>query len=103
MRAGRSPRIERRSLVSFANGLLDLDQAPNEDGTLVLVPHNPRWFSTVQLPYAFDTAAQCPLWQATLADLLPPTATAPKDARVAVLQEFMGLSLLPGELRYQKS
>ena len=51
----------RRTLIALANGLLDLD-ALFAGKAEVLLPHSPRWFSPVCLPYQFDADANCPRW-----------------------------------------
>lgn len=66
------------SLVSVANGLLNVE-------TRTLHPHDPSFFNTVAVPFAYDPAAESPRWQAFLDDLWPNDADS-----VAALQEFFG-------------
>ena len=92
--------IERPRLVPFRNGLVDLDEALASDGPPTLRPHDPRHFCEVTLPYDYDAETDCPLWHVTLGGILP--ATGPEDRRVDLLQELMGLTILPGDLSFQK-
>jgi P4 family phage/plasmid primase-like protien len=82
-----------RNLIALSNGLLDLD-ALFADKSDVLLPHTPRWFSPVCLPYPFDIDADCPRWQATLARILEADSE-----RIALLQEWFGLCLTPDTSR----
>ena len=92
--------IERPRLVAFRNGLIDLDEALAAGRPPALRPHDPRHFCGVALPFQYDPEAGCPLWSVTLGGILP--ATGPDDRRDAVLQEAMGLTILPGDLSFQK-
>ena len=90
-------------LVVFQNGIVDIDDGePYEDGWAPprLYEHDPRCFSTVALPYDYDPAATCPLWEQTLAEIFP--LECDDDNRIAVLQEFMGLTLFPNQMRHEK-
>ncbi|MFJ9018768.1 phage/plasmid primase, P4 family [Streptomyces sp. NPDC102259] len=51
-------------LVNLANGMLDLR-------TGELKPHDPAYLSTAQLPVAWDTEAQCPVYEAWLKEVCP--------------------------------
>jgi P4 family phage/plasmid primase-like protien len=84
---------QRRNLIALTNGLLDLDAlfAGKSD---VLLPHTPRWFSPVCLPYPFDADAACPRWQEFLEHNLQGDA-----GRIALLQEWFGLCLTPDTSR----
>ena len=75
---------------------------PYEDGWCPprIYEHDPRCFSTVALPYDYDPAATCPLWEQTLAEIFP--LECDDDNRIAVLQEFMGLTLFPNQMRHEK-
>lgn len=68
--------------------------------------HEPDWFSTHALPYAYDADAKCPRFKAFLAQIfnadpktLKPLAAG--DNRVRVAQEMIGYSLVTGN-RLQK-
>jgi P4 family phage/plasmid primase-like protien len=99
-----SPLVTRTPpLVVFQNGIVDIDDGmPYEDGWVPprLYPHDPRCFSTVSLPYAYDPAADCPLWEQTLGEIFP--LECDDDNRIPVLQEFMGLTLFPNQMRHEK-
>jgi len=71
-----------RNVIAFANGLMDLDNPS------VLIPHTPKWCSTVCLPFAYDPAATCPAWEKFLADVFEGD-----QVRVALVQEFFGYCL----------
>ncbi|MEI8373466.1 MAG: phage/plasmid primase, P4 family [Planctomycetota bacterium] len=89
-------------LVVFRNGIVDIDDGePYEDGWSPprLYEHDPRCFSTVILPYEYDPLAECPLWERTLDEIFPRETG---DNRIRVLQEFMGLTLFPNQMRHEK-
>ncbi len=78
-----------RSFLAMENGLLDIDAYLSGSGT-VLLPHTPRWFSPVLLPYAYDASANCPklekfLWRNLDGDL----------EKIRLLQQFAGYLLTP--------
>ena len=51
-------------VLNVGNGLLDIK-------TRVLRPHEPTFFSPVQLPVNFDPAATCPAWDKFVAETFP--------------------------------
>lgn len=69
-------------LVHFDNGILDLD-------SMSLSPHDPSWFSTNILPYAYTTGAGCQHWQQFLSSIFEGD-----DQRVQLLQEWFGYMLV---------
>jgi putative DNA primase/helicase len=83
-----------QNYVAMENGILDLDRLlenrPQDSIGDVLLPHSPRWFSTVRLPYAFDPQAKCPKWDAFLERNLELD-----PERIKLLQEWAGYLLLP--------
>lgn len=85
----------RDQCVSLSNGILDIDHlmAGRED---CLVPHNPLWFSSVCLPYAFDPEADCPTWKQMLEQNLEGDAE-----RIKLLQEWAGY-LITADTSQQK-
>ena len=89
---------QRRNFVALVNGVLDIDQVM-KGGTVeeCLQPHSPRWFSTVRLPYRFDSEAKCPKWEAFLEKNLELD-----PERIKLLQEWAGYCLLPdtGEQKF---
>lgn len=80
---------EPRQLISLENGLLDLS-ALMDGSDDVLLPHTPRWFSIVTLPYRFDIEAKCPTWL----DVLNHNLEGDQE-RIGLLQEWAGYMLLP--------
>ncbi len=93
--SGRTSASEQRRWISMQNGIVDLD-ALLADADDPLLPHTPNWFSTICLPYDYNTDADCPRWKAFLNHNLE------KDAeRIAVLQEWFGYMLIPST-DYQK-
>lgn len=82
---------DRRNYVAMLNGVLDLDKLmAGADDAECILPHSPKWFSTVRLPYAFDVNATCPRWLAFLQKNLEAD-----HQRIAQLQEWAGYCLLP--------
>lgn len=83
----------RRSYVSMGNGILDIDAVmAGKDERDCLIPHSPKWFSTVSLPYTFDSnaGAEPPRWLAYLDRVMEGD-----QERIAILQEWAGYLLLP--------
>ena len=76
------PFTSTKNVITFANGLMDLDD-PSD-----LIPHSPKWCSTVCLPFAYDPAATCPAWEKFLAEVFEGD-----QVRVALVQEFFGYCL----------
>jgi putative DNA primase/helicase len=69
-----------KDLVNCANGMLNVR-------TRSLAPHEPRYLSTVQVPWSYRPAAVCPLWLAWLEEMLPA-----QDVRDQ-MQEIFGYAL----------
>lgn len=59
-----SPVPGSRPLVNVRNGMLDLNTAQ-------LLPHDPRYLSSFQLPVHWDPRAACPTYDRWIADVLP--------------------------------
>ena len=99
-----SPLVTRTPpLVVFQNGMVDIsEREEDEEGWRMpwLYDHDPRCFSTIMLPYEYDPGAVCPLWEQTLTEILP--FEHDEDNRDTVLQEFMGLTLFPNQMRHEK-
>lgn len=94
-----------RKMVVLQNGMIDLEAVASGDKPQRL-PHDPRWFGTSLLPFAFDPAAKCPTFHAFLRRVLerdPETAKplVKGDRRLRVLQEWFGYTLLC-DARFQK-
>jgi P4 family phage/plasmid primase-like protien len=83
------PSKERRTYISMANGILDIDEVL-ADGDDYLLPNSPKWFSLVSLPYNFDPDATCPKWL----DFLNYNLEGDQE-RIRVLQEWAGYLLTP--------
>lgn len=79
--------------ISFNNGLL-LFGRRNEKP--VLLPHTPKYFTTVKLPYDFDPDAKYLEWEDFLLDVMDGDVE-----RVTLLQQWAGY-LLINNLRQQK-
>jgi P4 family phage/plasmid primase-like protien len=78
-----------RNYLALSNGIVDVD-ALLAGEQRVLLPHTPKWFSPVCLPYAFDPGADCPRWSAFLGRNL-----AGDSGKTQLLQQFAGYLLLP--------
>lgn len=83
-----------RQILSFANGLLDLDRWL-EDGTTDLMDFDPRWFSAVTFGYNYDPDATCPQWMEFLETSVPD-----QEVRL-LLQEWAGYCMV-FDHRYEK-
>jgi P4 family phage/plasmid primase-like protien len=79
---------QQTEFIALKNGLLSVDQLGSD--RTYLQPHTPNWFSPVALPYEFDKNAQAPLWLQFLNEVLEGDAE-----RIALLQEWFGLCLVP--------
>jgi len=87
-----------KDVVAVTNGLVDLDQISRmvweRDGLkeymASLYPHDPAWFSTVCLKYAYEPIATCPKWEAFLTRALDGN-----EGKIKLLQEWAGYLLLP--------
>jgi P4 family phage/plasmid primase-like protien len=83
----------RRPYVSMTNGILDIDAVlAGKPEDQCLLPHSPKWFSLVSVPYAFDSdaGAEPKLWLGYLDRVLESD-----QERIAILQEWAGYLLLP--------
>jgi P4 family phage/plasmid primase-like protien len=100
-----TPTVTRPRFVVFGNGMVELDEAMSclsscKDDTPKLYETVPDYFTVNRLPFNYDLEAWCPLWEETLDDVLP--RQGPGDHRREVLQEFMGWTLLAGDMTFQK-
>lgn len=73
--------------INMQNGTLEV----REDGGIVLREHRRDDFFRYVLPYAYDTAAECPLWQKFLDEVL-----SDKDSQ-QLLMEFAAYCLTQGQ------
>jgi P4 family phage/plasmid primase-like protien len=58
---------------------------------LVLYPHHPNWFQTLNIDIPYDHLAQCPMWRRALSSWFGQDEDGPD--KVAMLQEFFGAAL----------
>jgi putative DNA primase/helicase len=73
--------------IACTNGVYDL-------ATGVLLPHSPRRFNVISLPYAYDPAATCPLWLRFLDQVLPDIEGVPAEEQAQqFLREWFGYCL----------
>jgi len=76
--------FNQESIVNFKNGFFDI-----VDGDLI--PHSMDIVSTIQLPYAYDPKADCPLFKRVVNESLEGDYY-----KILILQEFMGYCLTQG-------
>jgi len=62
-----------------------------------LVPHQEGYYSTIQLKVNYNPAAKCPRWERFLVEVFEGD-----PELIALIQEFMGYSLVP-DTRYEKA
>lgn len=94
--------VERSHYLAFQNGLVDMRDLLSDKPLqkIAVDAHDPRHFSSIVLPFDFDPTTECRLWKQTLREILPRKNK--KDNRIKVLREFMGWSLMPGDMTFQK-
>jgi putative DNA primase/helicase len=73
--------MNRENIINFKNGVYDLY-------TDEFMKHSPEYLSTRQLPYNYDSEAQCPIWH----EFLYQTLEGDMD-KINLLQEYMGYCL----------
>jgi len=79
-----------RHLLNLTNGMYDIESGK-------LLSHDPKYYSTIRLPYPYDPSAKCPRWLSFLDEIFPGDET----ARL-VLQEWFGYCLTP-DTKYEKA
>jgi P4 family phage/plasmid primase-like protien len=77
----------RQNIISVHNGLLDLDADPPR-----LRLHNPDFFITVSLPYAYQPEAKCPKWEQFLQETFVDDED--REEKIGFLQRWFGLCLI---------
>ncbi|GAA0720111.1 hypothetical protein Drose_06380 [Dactylosporangium roseum] len=83
----RAAEDEAEHVIACTNGVYDL-------ATRELLPHNPRRFNLISLPYAYDPDATCPLWLQFLDQVLPNIEGVPPEQQgQQFLREWFGYSL----------
>lgn len=70
------------NIISVQNGILHWKDNK-------LVPWDPKYLTTLQLPVTWDPHATCPKWEAVLQEWIPDPES------IYFLQEYVGLSLIP--------
>jgi P4 family phage/plasmid primase-like protien len=73
--------------IVVTNGILSIDAVFNDVLDEALWLHEPGFFSTVALSFAFDVNADCPKWRSFLEQILPDSASR------LLLQEIFGYCL----------
>ena len=68
------------NLLNLRNGMFRLDR-------MELLPHDPRYLSTIQLPVSYNPEAECPRWTQFLDEVQP------GKSEQLILQELSGYSL----------
>jgi P4 family phage/plasmid primase-like protien len=81
--------------IAMANGLLFLDERDG-DGKPTFKDHTPNYFTTTQLPYRYDPAATCRLWETFIDDIMQGDGE-----HVRLLRQWCGYLFRP-DLREQK-
>ena len=81
---------EPRRYLALNNGILDIDAfVEGRNDSKILLPHDPRWFSTTKIPCDLDPVAECPTWDQFL-------KTSIGNIEVEeFLREWVGYCLLP--------
>jgi putative DNA primase/helicase len=85
--AGKEPFPKPENIIAYRNGLLDVEKYLVGDHTLL--PHTPKWVSTVCLPYDFDPEARCPTWESFLGQVFEGDT-----GKMNLLQEWFGYCLM---------
>lgn len=75
--------------INVANGMLDWNSR-------TLLPHAAHHLSTVQLPVAYDSDADCPQFCDFIASVLPPDCYEPSDDSPGFIWELIGYLLYSG-------
>lgn len=83
----RGAELEPDKAIACTNGVYDLAAGQ-------LLPHSPRRFNLIALPYAYDPEATCPLWLQFLDQVLPNVdGTPPEQQGQQFLREWFGYNL----------
>jgi len=75
------------NVIAYRNGLLDVEKHLAGDNTLL--PHTPKWVSTICLPHDFDPDARCPSWESFLDQVFEGD-----QEKKNLLQEWFGYCLM---------
>lgn len=80
--------------VAFSNGFVTVDESVERAGEIRVVPHSPDNLARVGLPFAYDPEAKHPQFDTFLEELFADANEDDRACRVALLQEFLGASLM---------
>jgi len=80
---------QQKWFLNLKNGLLDMD-------TLTLSPHNPSYFSTVQVPYEYQPEATCPEFFKFIE-----TVSCNTDSTAQMIKEMFGYCLSNGNPKHK--
>jgi P4 family phage/plasmid primase-like protien len=83
-----SDRSRRRYVINTKNGMLIFDSIYSPSNVRS-EDHSAKWFTTNQMPFAYDPSAECPRFKSFLNEMLPD-----QEAQ-SLLFEFFGLCLVP--------
>jgi len=81
---------EFRHLLNVTNGMYDIK-------TGKLLPHDPKYFSTIRLPYPYNRKSKCPRWLQFVEEIFPGDEVSQR-----VFQEWFGYCLTP-DTRHEKA
>jgi len=87
-----------RHIINLQNGAISLRGWETGTLDLTLLPHDKRHHAIGVLPFDYDPNATCPTFVKFLKDV-----TQDDKQSISGLLEFMGLCLIPGELKFQKA
>lgn len=86
-----------KDMIVFSNGILNVPSyLEDPTGDEVLLPHTPDLFSTVALPFAFDSTAVCPQWLAFLEASL-----GDDQDKIQLLKEWFGYCMTSDTTRHK--
>lgn len=74
-------KFNQESLINLENGMF----SPED---LAIFPHDEKYYSTMRIPYKYDSEAKCELWLKTLNEILEGD-----KHKINILQEFFGYCL----------
>lgn len=77
-------------LLNMENGMYDINSGR-------MLEHDPKYLSTIQLPYPFKSGAKCPRWMRFLREIFPDDTDSQN-----ILQEWFGYCLVP-DTRFEKA
>jgi putative DNA primase/helicase len=87
--------VNESPLLNLKNGMFNLDICE-------VLPHDPAYYSTIQLPVEYLPESQCPIWLNTLNGIFEDKPAEDRKKCIEVIQEFFGLCLTK-ENKYEKA